>query len=318
MVGMTAVFVVGAIAVVGAVVARVTWRRPGDERHSIQSHQQTLETLRSMSDRRPAVQRDRAAGTGPEPGGVSARAPRSGTGPAHASPSGAVRANPARPGSVRAPAPTTSNGNGHDEFVFVDDGAAAQGPRPGASARTSALALSRGLPRGGRGYGRGWAPRGRSRNRIVPVALAVVVLAAVVTIAVVLAPSHPIHTAQHPSTRAKTSARTKNPPPTVTVPPEVQPSTSTADTAVYSVPSSAYTVGLQATGPCWVEATETSTGNVVWTGTLSSGQNRSIPATGSLVLRLGAANDVSVTLNGQPVLLPVGFHSPFDMSFGST
>ncbi|HXQ60733.1 MAG TPA: DUF4115 domain-containing protein [Acidimicrobiales bacterium] len=150
-------------------------------------------------------------------------------------------------------------------------------------------------------------------------ALAVVVLAAVVAVAVVLAPSHPSRTAQHRSTtRPKTSARTTHPHTTVTVPPQVQPTTSTADTAAYSAPSNAYTVDLQATGPCWVEATETATGNVVWTGTLASGQNRSIPATGSLVLRLGAANDVSVTLNGEQVLLPVGFHSPFDMSFGST
>jgi hypothetical protein len=67
-----------------------------------------------------------------------------------------------------------------------------------------------------------------------------------------------------------------------------------------------------------VEATATATGDVVWTGTLVSGQSRSIPATGSLLLRLGAADDVSVTLNGEPVIMPVGFNSPFDMSFDST
>jgi hypothetical protein len=51
---------------------------------------------------------------------------------------------------------------------------------------------------------------------------------------------------------------------------------------------------------------------------LAPGQTRSIPATGSLLLRLGAANDVSVTLNGEPVVFPTGFHSPFDMSFQAT
>jgi hypothetical protein len=149
--------------------------------------------------------------------------------------------------------------------------------------------------------------------------LAVLVLVAVVLVALILAPSHPARTAQHRSTsRSKTSSHVTHTHSTVTVPPEVRPSTSTADTAAYSAPSNTYTVGLQATGPCWVEATETSTGNVVWTGTLASGQTQSIPATGSIVLRLGAANDVSVTLNGEQVLLPVGFHSPFDMSFAST
>ena len=61
-----------------------------------------------------------------------------------------------------------------------------------------------------------------------------------------------------------------------------------------------------------------STGHVVWTGTLQTGQTQAIPATGSLVVRLGAANDVTVTLNGEPVVLPTGFQSPFDMSFQAT
>ncbi len=72
---------------------------------------------------------------------------------------------------------------------------------------------------------------------------------------------------------------------------------------------------LRATGLCWVDATAASTGNVVWTGTLQTGQSQSIPATGSLIVRLGAANDVTVTMNGEPVVLPSGFQSPFNMSF---
>jgi hypothetical protein len=66
-----------------------------------------------------------------------------------------------------------------------------------------------------------------------------------------------------------------------------------------------------------VEATETSTGKVAWTGTLATGQTQSIAATGNLLIRLGAANDVSITLNGEPVLLPTGFGSPFNMTFQS-
>src|SRR5580704_11319329 len=99
--GMTAVFVVGAIAVVGAVVARVTWRRPADERHSIESHQQTLETLRAMADRRPAG-RDQSAGPSSDPApGTAVRAPRGRSGPLHAGParSGSTREAPARSGA---------------------------------------------------------------------------------------------------------------------------------------------------------------------------------------------------------------------------
>jgi hypothetical protein len=117
--------------------------------------------------------------------------------------------------------------------------------------------------------------------------------------------------------KPKTSARGRTHP-TTTVPPEVEPTASTAGTAAYGVPSTSYTVGIQATGLCWVEATQASNGNVVWTATLTPGQSHTIPASGNLILRLGAANDVSVTMNGEPVAFPPGFHSPFDMSFNAT
>jgi hypothetical protein len=151
------------------------------------------------------------------------------------------------------------------------------------------------------------------------VVAAAVILGAVVGVAVVLAPSHHVPPSSHLSAlkKPKTSARGKTHP-TITVPPEVEPTASTADTAAYGTPSTSYTLGIQATGPCWVEATEVSSGKVVWTGTLTPGQSHSIPASGNLLLRLGAANDVSVTMNGEPIVLPTGFHSPFDMSFTST
>jgi hypothetical protein len=154
----------------------------------------------------------------------------------------------------------------------------------------------------------------------VSVVGAVVILGAVVAIALVLAPSHhvPPHSQQSALKKPKTSARGTKTHPTITVPAEVEPTASTASTAAYGAPSTSYTVGIQATGPCWVEATQASTGNVLWTGTLIPGQSRSIPASGNLFLRLGAANDVSVTMNGEPVVLPTGFHSPFDLSFNST
>jgi hypothetical protein len=101
----------------------------------------------------------------------------------------------------------------------------------------------------------------------------------------------------------------------VAAPTSLQPSTSTASTAAYRAPSSSYTVSLEATGLCWVDATEASSGTVVWTGTLQTGQTRAIPASGSLIVRLGAANDVNVTLNGEKVDFPTGFVSPFNMSF---
>jgi len=103
---------------------------------------------------------------------------------------------------------------------------------------------------------------------------------------------------------------------TTTAPARFEPTAATAATAAYVAPVAPYTVGLQATtGACWIEATETATATVLWSGTLQPGQTRSVAATGGLLLRLGAANDVSVTVNGEPVAFPSGFQSPFDMTF---
>jgi hypothetical protein len=140
----------------------------------------------------------------------------------------------------------------------------------------------------------------------------------VIGAAVALSPSHPPKrlTALHrPSTKSKSSSTTV--PPTTVPPPQVHASSSTSTTADYGAPATSYTVALQATGPCWVEATAAATGDLVWTGTMTPGQSRSVPATGSLILRLGAPEDVNVTLNGTPVVLPTGYQSPFDMRFTS-
>ena len=48
---MTVVLVVGAIAVVVAIVVGATWHRSADERQSVKNYQHTLETLRLVSDR---------------------------------------------------------------------------------------------------------------------------------------------------------------------------------------------------------------------------------------------------------------------------
>jgi hypothetical protein len=310
MVGMTAYFVVAGIAVIGAVMARVTWRRPADERHSIQSHQQTLETLRSMADRRPSTRE--MAGSGTHSGtGAAPRSPKIRPGPARGGP---VPSAAARSTALRAPIASPSNGNGRDELVFGDNAA----PRADDGFRASALTLPRGLPRTGRGHRRSRATRGRASSRIVPVATAVVVLGILVGVAVAFAPSHH-RGASPPSTpRHKTATRATHTSTSVPAPLEVRPTSATSSTAAYGAPSTSYTVALRATGLCWVEATQMSTGNVVWTGTLSAGQTQAIPASGSVVVRLGAANDVEVTLNGEQVILPAGFRSPFDMNFQST
>ena len=85
---------------------------------------------------------------------------------------------------------------------------------------------------------------------------------------------------------------------------------------VYTVPSVPYSVVVSVTNnQCWVEAIDPSSGAVEWAGTLSAGQQQSLPGTGPMQLQLGAATSANVELNGNPVLLPSVYQSPFTMSF---
>jgi hypothetical protein len=279
--------------------------------------------------------------------------------PAHTAPARSGRGGSVRTGQRRDPAPPASNGNGngngngtangngtgngngngHSGSGLVFDDAAAGPPpaRSDESARATALALSRAMPRTGRSHRRSRAlsnsglrsgpPLGGRRRRVgsrlVPLVGAVVVLGIVVGLAVALAPTPARHNdglkSPGPHSPKKVTHVTHSPT-TVPPPPELQPSSGSSSTsAVYAAPATAYTVDLRATtGLCWVEATQESTGDVVWTGTLQPGQTRAIPTTGSLFLRLGAADDVSVSVNGEQVLMPAGFQSPFDMNFSAT
>ncbi len=87
--------------------------------------------------------------------------------------------------------------------------------------------------------------------------------------------------------------------------------------ASYPAPSSAYTVTSASSGACWVYAKLASTGAVVWTGTLDSGQAQTLDATGSLIVELGHANTLSATLNGVPVEYPAQYQAVFTMNIRS-
>jgi hypothetical protein len=85
--------------------------------------------------------------------------------------------------------------------------------------------------------------------------------------------------------------------------------------ASYPAPGTAYTVTLTSSGACWVYAKLASTGAVVWTGTLQSGQAQTLNVTGQLVVELGHANTLSATLNGVPVQYPAQYQAVFTISF---
>jgi hypothetical protein len=74
-------------------------------------------------------------------------------------------------------------------------------------------------------------------------------------------------------------------------------------------------VTLTSSGACWVYAKLASTGAVVWTGTLETGQAQTLDVTGQLVVELGHANSLTATLNGLPVQYPTQYQAVFTMNF---
>ena len=164
---MTAIVILGVIALVAAIVAWVTWHRGADERLSVQHHQHTLETLRHVADRRqqspwPVPGRRAGASNGrptssPRPGvgrgqpaepdgalrhwenAVSARtcatSSRRGAGASRSSPDGSAPvkegSRPARRAPVSPSAKESAKvGAGRREsVVFADDGRGVSTPR---------------------------------------------------------------------------------------------------------------------------------------------------------------------------------------------
>jgi hypothetical protein len=126
--------------------------------------------------------------------------------------------------------------------------------------------------------------------------------------------THPPPTHHHHATTTTTST---------TAPPLVSAATAvTAHTATYTVAAADYALTIGATsGECWVEATNTATGAVLFTTTLLSGQSHAIAASGPVTVIAGAPAVFTASVNGSPVALPPGNQAPFTLNFqtaGST
>ncbi len=184
----------------------------------------------------------------------------------------------------------------------------------------------------------------RPRRLAGPLAAVAVVLVLVVVLIVTglhtSSPSHRGHGSSSPVTKS-TTATTAPTPSTSTPrghgsgvgghrstttsssrPPAVSaPIGASAHAATYQVAGASYSLSLAATtGACWVDATETSNGSVLFTGTLAPGQSHVVTATGAVTVVAGAPTVFSATVDGSPVVLPAGVQAPVTLSFqpGST
>jgi hypothetical protein len=124
-------------------------------------------------------------------------------------------------------------------------------------------------------------------------------------------------TSSHPrAATATTKPKAKPKPPTpTTAPPQIAALTSTATTATYPAPASTYQVTVTAsTEPCWIQLTSADSGATLWSGTIETGDSQIIQASGTTSLDLGALGSV-VTVNGVPVVLPTPQVVPFEATF---
>ncbi|MGH9083437.1 MAG: DUF4115 domain-containing protein [Acidimicrobiales bacterium] len=102
---------------------------------------------------------------------------------------------------------------------------------------------------------------------------------------------------------------------TTTVPLHYQPTTSTASTASYTMPTATYAVTLSVTsGNCWVQVTNAA-GTTVFAQTLAAGTSHHLTLSGRMTVNLGAPSVVSVAVDHAPVVFPTGYRGPFTMTF---
>lgn len=328
---MLAIAAIGVIALVGAVIAGVTWRRGVDERQSVKQYQSALDTLRHVSDRieetrtrAPARSARVARAKGGSPAGAAvARVPKTTRAKTRERTARAAldiddaddtdAAATAAVADVPATAPRADDAAGEGDrrearapLVFDDDAP----PIPSArGADADDPAARRAIARMGGGTRHPGPGRPARAVLVAAVVLVMVVVLAAVGIALRSSP------APHRSAPARHATTPSSPP---TAPAEVEPVATTASTATYSTSSNAFTVVLTASGDCWVMAVD-ATGKVVWTGTMAGGEVQTLTTTsGMLKVNLGAASDVTMTMQSRPVVLPTPFHSPFVATFTSS
>jgi hypothetical protein len=302
------------VVAVGAVVAKLTWRPNADETHSVRNYRTALGTMEQFSERTTRSGVQVVGQTGPselrdQPVSSSIH----------------IQGRPGDP--VVPPVPVRGSGQFPDPDVpLVFDDA----DPTGRHRRVSAEATGDGF-RSDRARRQALQSMNHRPRRWAITVVVVLVLVAFGALAVVgsrrpkahsttsttsrtgvartTVPTHTSTTIHHHATAPPRTTTT-----TTTVPKQLIPVSSTSATASYSVSSASYRVTVAATGQCWVDATNRSTGATVWTGTLSAGSSQVIPATGPMSVELGAPA-ATLTVNGIPVVFPSPLQSPFVATF---
>jgi hypothetical protein len=311
--------IVAAVVVVAVVAGAAMRRRSQDDVHSVEHYHRQLHTLEEMRTH-PSAGREQGNGDASFPASTF-----------RVSTSPTVRLT--EPGTtIVPPVPPPLVPNPGEAVAFDDspDAEADAGAAPEANGRPAALPATFMT---GKEDPAIHSINHRPRRLAGPAAaVAAVAVLVAVLVATGLHANRPGHkssnvtaTTTHAATTETTShagthrsspthhatTTTTTPPPTVSAPEAV-----TANAATYRVADVNFSLVLGANnGECWVSATDASTGKVLYTGVLFTGQSETVAATGSVTVVAGAPGAFTATVNGAAVALPPGAQAPFTLTF---
>ncbi|HLX90003.1 MAG TPA: DUF4115 domain-containing protein [Acidimicrobiales bacterium] len=348
---MTLVLVIGLASVVSLLVLGASRRALFDERQSVRNHQQALDTLRSIGNRRSerathdTASRVHGRGRHGAPGDRTNGAKRAvsndvtradsndipGRAPANASYHAAMESarrvtTRLASSGVRArgrdalvdPPRELSRRNPAEHLVFDDGAGGAERPDAGFGSSNGGGNAAGPSERPARAGVRPPVNGIRLRTERLGLTRGSPALAAaavvVVVIGAIIGAIALSGKLPHHSPSAAVHHPVTRPATHIPVDAVLVPVTSTSSfDATYKVPTSSYDLKLTASGPCWVYITDSS-GKVLWTDTLSAGQTQSVPAQGQTQVQLGSAS-VTVSAGGSKVQFPDPFHAPFVATF---
>jgi hypothetical protein len=297
---------IAAGVVVAVIVAVLFTRRVSqDDVHSVEGYHRSLHTLEHINAHPATPTREAKPGT-----------PLSqayGTGAVRVRGSPAVRVTEQPPSIVPADPPPVDEPEGPLKFDGVGQASVVPPEYSGGRRDKAMSSMNR-------------RPRRLAAPALAVTAVTVLIVVLVVTGSHSVPPTHHKGTASIGRHKGETSKprHHKNvgatPTTTTTTLPTVStPVSSSANGATYDVGPTSFTLVLSATtGACWVDATSTSSGVNLFTGTLSPGEQQSLAASGPVTIMVGAPGVFAATVDGTAVSLPSSYQTPFTLKFVSS
>lgn len=289
-----------AALLVAVVIGFMLRQRSHDDVHSVEGYHRQIHTLEEMRTHPP--------GAGRESAGEGAAAPAYPESAFRVATSPTVRLT--EPGQPIVPPVAPPPVPDPDKPVTFDDA----GPVLSTPALSGSSGPSRHQDREMESINR------RPRRLAAPAAAVAVVV--VVGVVLLVTGKHHVTPPHHPPASNHATHTTRRTIPhqattTTTLAAVVSaPTTASATEATYTVGPPSYTLVLAATtSECWVDATNATTGAVLYTGVLMAGQNQTLHASGPVSVVAGAPNAFAATINGTAVALPAGFQAPFTLQF---